>query len=113
MGWLEFCKDCDFGLNYHLGKDNMVADALSQNSLHMSALMVIELHLIEKSRDLSLVCEVMPRSVCLGMLKLINSLLEDIRERHKSDLGLIDNLVLINQGKEVDFKVDENGIIKF
>lgn len=28
------------------------------------------------------------------------------------DLGLIDLLVLINQGKEMDFKVDKNGIMK-
>lgn len=33
--WLEFLKDFDFGLNYHLGKANVVVDALSQKSLHM------------------------------------------------------------------------------
>lgn len=33
--WLEFLKDYDFGLNYHLGKFNIVADALSQKSLQM------------------------------------------------------------------------------
>lgn len=43
----------------------MVADALSINSLHMSALMIRELELIEQFRDLSLVCEITPGSVKL------------------------------------------------
>ena len=30
--WLEFVKDYDFELSYHLGKANVVADALSRHS---------------------------------------------------------------------------------
>ena len=30
--WMEFLEDYDFTLHYHLGKANLVADALSQNS---------------------------------------------------------------------------------
>jgi len=44
--WLELLKDYDFRLNYHLGKPNVVADALSRNTLHMSAMMVKELELL-------------------------------------------------------------------
>ncbi|WJX40137.1 hypothetical protein P8452_27643 [Trifolium repens] len=53
--WLEFLKDYDFELSYHPGKANVVADALSRKTLHMSSLMVKELELIEEFRDLSLV----------------------------------------------------------
>ena len=49
--WLEFLKDYDFQLSYHLGKANVVVDALSRKLLHMSALMVKELELIEQFRD--------------------------------------------------------------
>lgn len=49
--WLEFLKDYDFGLNYHPSKENVVADALSRKSLHMSMLMVKEFELIEQFRD--------------------------------------------------------------
>jgi len=44
---LEFLKDYDFLLNYHPGMANVVADALSRKSLHISSLMVKELELIE------------------------------------------------------------------
>ncbi|MCI49979.1 hypothetical protein A2U01_0071223, partial [Trifolium medium] len=53
--WLEFLKDYEFELSYHPGKANVVADALSRKSLHVSSLMAKELELIEEFRDLSLV----------------------------------------------------------
>lgn len=55
--WLECLKDYDFGFNYHPGKANVVVDALSRKSLHMSMLMVRELDLLEQFRDMSLVCK--------------------------------------------------------
>ena len=45
--WLEYLKDFDFQLIYHPGKANVVADALSRKTLHMCALMVKELELLE------------------------------------------------------------------
>lgn len=44
--WLEFLKDYDFGLNYHPSMANILVDALSQKSLHMSIMMVRELEMI-------------------------------------------------------------------
>ena len=78
--WLELLKDYDFSLNYHPGKANVVAVALSQKTLHLSAMMIKELELIEHFRDMSLVCEVTPQSVMLGMLKINNEFLDSIRE---------------------------------
>ncbi|MCI54204.1 polynucleotidyl transferase ribonuclease H fold, partial [Trifolium medium] len=83
--WLEFLKDYDFVLSYHPGKANVVADALSRNSLHMSSLMAKEMGLIEEFRDLSLVCERITRSVKMGMLRLTNDFLEEVVERQKTD----------------------------
>ena len=51
--WLKFLKDYDFELSYYPGKANVLADALSRKSLHMSTLMVKELDLQEKFRDTS------------------------------------------------------------
>ena len=84
----------------------MVADALSRKSLHMSSLMVKELELIEQFRDLSLVCELTPKSVKLGMLKVTSNILEEIKVGKREDLELVDRVVLVNQGKGVDFRLD-------
>jgi hypothetical protein len=111
--WLEFLKDYDFELNYHPGKANVVADALSRKSLHMSTLMAKEIELIEQFRDFSLVCKVTTNSVKLGMLQLTSGILEEIRAGQKVDLKLIDLLELIKQGKAIDFEVDGNGTMRF
>jgi hypothetical protein len=57
MRWLEFLKDYDFELSYHPGKGNVVADALSRETLRMSALIARGIKLTEEFRDLSLVAE--------------------------------------------------------
>ncbi|GAU33554.1 hypothetical protein TSUD_143470, partial [Trifolium subterraneum] len=97
--WLEFLKDYDFELSYHPGKANVVADALSRKSLHMSSFMAKELELIEEFRDLSLVCEVTSNSVKLGMLKLTNPFVEKIRECQKEDEKLMKRVALIEHQK--------------
>lgn len=53
-----------------------------------------------------------PNILKLGMLKLNSCILEEIREGHKVDLGLIDRLVLINQGKDVVFRFDEKYVMR-
>jgi len=72
---LKFLKDYDFELNYHPGRANVVANVLSRKSLHMSAFMLKELELIEQFRDLSLVNELTPNGLKLGMLKLKSNIL--------------------------------------
>src|ERR1044072_148843 len=111
--WLELLKDYDFGLNYHPGKANVVADALSRKTLHMSLLMMKELEMIEKFRDMSLVIEVTPKSAILGMLKINNDFLDSIREAQKLDVKLVDLLVDIGQTENEDFKLDAQGVLRF
>ena len=37
--WLELVKDYDLGINYHPGKANMVADALSRKSISLNVIL--------------------------------------------------------------------------
>jgi len=111
--WLELLKDYDFGLNYHSGKANVVADALSRKTLHMSAMMVKELELLKQFRDLSLVCELSAQSVKLGMLKINSEFLNSIKEAQKVDVKFVDLMVGNNQTEDSDFKVDDQGVLRF
>jgi len=54
MRWMEYLKDYAFELLYHPGKANIVANILNRKRVHMSALMVKVLELIEKLRDMNL-----------------------------------------------------------
>jgi len=40
--WIEFLKDYDFQLMYHLRKANVVVDALSRKRIQMSSLVMKE-----------------------------------------------------------------------
>ncbi|XP_073222428.1 uncharacterized protein [Cicer arietinum] len=90
-----------------------VAGALSRKTLSVSALMVKHNELLEQFRDLSLVCEVTPKSIKLGMLKVTSGLLEEIEKSQKLDLYLLDKLQSIDQGREPDFKIGVDGILRF
>ncbi|MCI93014.1 hypothetical protein A2U01_0114312, partial [Trifolium medium] len=45
------------------------------------------------------------------MLKLMNPFLEEVKECQKRDQKLTEKLVLIKEGKEIDFGVDESGVV--
>ena len=57
---IEFLKDYDFELLYHPEKANVVVDALSRKTGHVAHLMIKELELIEKFRDMKLQVELEP-----------------------------------------------------
>jgi len=52
--WMEFLKDYDSELLYRPGKANLVADALSRKTVHVAHLMIKEVELLEKFRDMKL-----------------------------------------------------------
>jgi len=51
---MKFLKDYGFELHDHPGKANLVADALSRKSLHVFSLMIQEMGLLKKFRDMNL-----------------------------------------------------------
>ncbi|RDX78688.1 hypothetical protein CR513_40994, partial [Mucuna pruriens] len=61
-------KDYNFDLSHHLGKANVVVNAVSIKYSYVDL------------RDLSLVCEITLKSMKLGMLKKTSDLMEGSRE---------------------------------
>jgi len=86
--WMEYLKDFDFELLYHLGKANVVADALSRKMIHMSAMMVKELKLIENLRDMNLGIQLGEGSIRCSVLTLTSDIMGLICEGQKSDVEL-------------------------
>ena len=84
----EFLKDHDFELKYHPGKANVVADALSRKSLHVSTMMIHQMELLEKFRDLHLDVSCYDDSISVYKLDLKNTLRDRIREAQKQDYEL-------------------------
>ena len=74
-------KDFDFELQYHPGKANVVADALSRKALHVSMMMVKEAQLIEEFRYLNLEVNFGKGYVKLGTLQITNEFMDQVREK--------------------------------
>ena len=77
---MEYLKDYDFELLYHPGKANVVVDALSRKRAHMSAMMMKELELIEKLRDMNLNLYTGADHIRCNMLQITNEFLDEVRE---------------------------------
>jgi len=53
------------------------------------------------------------QSVKLGMLKIDNGVLNSIKEAQKAYVKLVDLMVGSNQTEDSDFKVDDQGVLRF
>jgi hypothetical protein len=109
--WLELIKDYDLEIHYHLGKANVVADALSRKaSCHC---------LTVRTPDTTL-CQVMER-LNLGMiqhgtlaqLKLELVLLQRIIDAQRTDKGMKCIREKMEADKAKCFRKDDQGVIWF
>jgi hypothetical protein len=109
--WLELIKDYDLDIQYHPGKANVVADALSR-----------------KGQTNMLIGHLLPQELCWEMAQLnlgivtssetltleIESTLEqDIRKGQLTDEKIAEYKKLIKLGKVPDFREDEQGTVWF
>ncbi|KAK1628022.1 hypothetical protein QYE76_002337 [Lolium multiflorum] len=109
--WLELIKDYDMNLQYHPGKANVVADALSRKS-YVNGLTAGELpeELCEQFKDLRL--EVVPKGY-LASLEVQPTLMDRIREAQKLDKEIEEIKVNMSEGRAKGFHADEQGTIWF
>jgi hypothetical protein len=103
--WLELIKDYDLGINYHPGKANVVADALSRKS-HVSQLVVdsMPIELCEEFDKLNL------RIVATEM-EVGSNLLQEIWKGQVEDEKIQEIKCNIKEEKSPDFLEDEEGVL--
>lgn len=60
-----------------------------------------------------MVCERTLDNVMLGMLKVTNDFLDEIRENQKLSLKLVDLKSVMDSDENHDFKMDDTGVLRF
>ncbi|XP_071921808.1 uncharacterized protein [Coffea arabica] len=108
--WVEFLEDYDCSINYHPGKANVVADALSRKA-QVAGLMVKEWDMLEEVSSWN------PRlgrlKVLFGNLSLKSPLLERVKEAQKTDPTIQKNVEKVQKGETLDFKLGSEGVLRF
>jgi hypothetical protein len=109
--WLELIKDYDLEIHYHLGKANVVADALSRKaSCHCLTVRTSDTTLCQEIEKLNLG---MIQHGTLTQLKLESVLLQRIIDTQRTDKGMKHIHDKIEADKSNCFRKDDQGILWF
>jgi hypothetical protein len=107
--WLELIKDYDLRINYHPGKANGVADALSRRS-HVSQLVVdsMPFELCEEFDKLNL--RIVANTEAIE-IEVGSNLLQEIRKGQVEDEKIQEIKRNIKEEKSLGFSKDEEGVL--
>jgi hypothetical protein len=106
---LELIKDYDLVINNHLGKANVVADALSRRShLHMLATRELLPEFYKKFEKLNLGWVSNIEAITMEVDSMLD---QDIRRGQLEDAKIQEIKKQIKEDKALEFSVDEQGIL--
>jgi len=111
--WIEFLKDFYFELLYHLGKANVVANALSRKAMHVSHMMVKEWEVVEKFKDLQLQVVLEEDVIRCSHLTISSDFLGLIKEKQLTNSKLQKTVELLSIEKAKDFEKGIDRVLRF
>ncbi|WRX14972.1 Reverse transcriptase domain - like 10 [Theobroma cacao] len=112
--WLELIKDYDLVINYHLGKANFVADALSRKSLlSLATLRSSYFSMLLEMKSIGIQLNNGEHGTLLASFVMRPSLLNQIRELQKSDDWLKQEVQKLQDGETSEFRLSDNGNLMF
>jgi hypothetical protein len=109
--WLELIKDYDLDIQYHPGKANLVADALSRKE-HANMALAFQLPegLVKEFEKLNLGMAAHTEGVTL---EVESTLEQQIREGQLEDVEIREIRETMERGKAPDFTEDDRGTVWF
>ena len=112
--WLELVKDYDCDINYHPGKANMVADALSRKtSSSLAILQCISSPLREEIEKLGLELVSQKEAMYLATLLIQLNLLERIKAAQLNDPVAIKYKAKVEARKHPELMITEDGALRY
>ena len=112
--WLELVKDYDCTINYHPGKANVVADALSRKYAGFSGCLITsQPRILEDMRSMDVALVTNQCSFMLASLMIKPSILNKIKERQASDADLQKVRVEVIKGEKPEFNLAGDGTLRF
>ncbi|KAJ0661910.1 putative nucleotidyltransferase, Ribonuclease H [Helianthus annuus] len=109
--WLELLKDYDARIQYHPGKANVVADALSRKSAGNISCLMIQPQIISDLERLEVKVHIREESGSIAHLKVEPTLVARIKEAQQEDGELWAIMQNVEEGKQHEFRVDEHGVV--
>ena len=112
--WLELVKDYDCVINYHPGKANVVADALSRKSSgHMAALLTTQKQILLDLEKLGIEVVRSNDRAYVASMSIQPTLIKRIKEAQGNDVHLKKIMEEISLGKRPNFAIFDDGALHF
>ena len=110
--WMELLKDYDCTIDYHPGKANVVADALSRKSTGSLAYMqTIQLPLMVELRELGVELRMHASGALFASFQLRPILVVQILEAQLEDPYLMSMRRKVEEGEQSDFAIRDDGAL--
>ncbi|KAL0534457.1 hypothetical protein IC582_028748 [Cucumis melo] len=111
--WLELLKDYDCEILYHLGKANVVADALSRKVSHSTALITRQAPLHRDLEGAEIAVSVGAVTMRLAHLTVQPTLRQRIIDAQSNNPYLVEKRGLAEAGQAVEFSISSDGGLLF